>query len=200
MRCEAKIRQQELKIHLKTCNYKQFDCPKKCGKRIKHLKLDNHLENDCIKLIIKCTYCDFEGTDEFINGIHKDSECQYVPEPCHNTGCEEMVKRGFRAEHRAVCPKELVQCKYVGICDKVMEREDEAAHYKSKTDHHLESAWLKLKHEHADFERKLETRASSKIKRIMSRRLEELENQIVVLISVALIIIVVVVIWFYFHR
>ena len=145
----SKIQKKSLKHHTSICLYRKVPCSAYCGQSISYIERQSHLKTSCVKRIVKCKYCNIKGEFEFINGAHYDSICTQVPIPCPNDGCAEKVKRNFITKHFAVCPKQRVSCKYVGICDEEMLRENEDLH--NAGDKHLTCAYtemLRLQKEH----------------------------------------------------
>ena len=51
-----------------------------------------------------------------------------------------------------VCPKQLVRCKHVGVCDKVMKREDEEQHYREEMEKQLNSTYSKFQNLELQFQ------------------------------------------------
>ena len=143
--CESHhIQRKDMNSHLQRCRYRMIICPNECGQTLQHIKHNDHLESECSKRTVSCQFCDLVGLAAFINGIHINEECQHVLVPCLNEGCEEGMKRGFKREHLDICPKQLVKCKYAGICNCVMKKEEEDHHYHSKMDEHLRCMYSKL--------------------------------------------------------
>ena len=142
--CESHIQRKNMNSHLQRCRYRMIPCPNECGQTLQHIKHNDHLESECLKRTVSCQFCNLVGLASFINGIHINKECQHVLVPCLNEGCEEGMKRGFKKEHLDICPKQLVKCKYAGICNCVMKKEEEDHHYHSKMDEHLRSMYSKL--------------------------------------------------------
>ena len=145
--CILKVKRKSLKLHaISTCSLRIIVCSANCGESLPFIGQEDHLANSCIKRIVSCRHCNEEGEFAHINGKHYDSICTHVPVPCPNDGCIEKVKRGFKAEHIAVCPKQRVNCKYVEICDAEMLRENEILHYEWAREEHLTSAYSKMIH------------------------------------------------------
>ena len=142
--CESHIQRKNMNSHLQRCRYRMIICPNECGQTLQHIKRNDHLESECLKRTVSCQFCNLVGLASFINGIHINKECQHVLVPCLNEGCEEGMKRGFKREHLDICPKQLVKCKYAGICNCVMKKEEEDHHYHSKMDEHLRCMHSKL--------------------------------------------------------
>ena len=144
MDCKSRLQRKNMNFHLQSCRYRMIICPNKCGQTLQHMKHNDHLESECSKRTVSCQFCNLVGLAAFINGIHINEECQHVLVPCLNEGCEESMKRGFKREHLDICCKQLVKCKYVGICSHLMKREEEDHHYHSEMDGHLQCMYLKL--------------------------------------------------------
>ncbi len=140
--CNLVVKSRQLKHHItSSCLYRIIVCSANCGGVIPFIEQEDHLANTCIKRIVRCKYCNEEGEFAHINGEHNHSICTHVPVPCPNYGCTEKVKRGFKAEHIAVCPKQRVSCKYVEICDAEVLRENEILHCEWAMEEHFTSAY-----------------------------------------------------------
>ena len=144
--CNLVVKRRQLRHHITSnCLYRIIVCSANCGESLPFIGQEDHLADSCVKRIVWCRYCNEEGESAHINGEHHDSICTRVPVPCPNDGCTEKVKRGFKAEHIAVCPKQRVSCKYVEICDAEMLRENEILHYECwGRKEHLTSAYSKM--------------------------------------------------------
>ena len=145
----SKIKKKSLKHHTSSCLYRKGPCSACCGESIPYIQRQTHLKTSCVKRIVKCKYCNVKGEFAHINGAHYDSICTHVPVPCPNDGCTEKVKRKCITQHIAVCPKQRVNCKFVGICNEEILRENEDLHYAG--DKHNTRAYtemLRLQKEH----------------------------------------------------
>ncbi len=186
--CNLVVKRRQLKHHItSSCLYRIIVCSADCGGVVPFIEQEDHLANTCMKRIVWCKYCNEEGEFSHISGAHYDSFCTRVPVPCPNDGCREKVKRGFKAEHIAVCLKQRVSCKYVEICDAEMLRENERLHYEWGREEHLTSAYSKMIdlqeecNEMADFVDEIRSKAKKNLDRKILQMNEEHETEVMVL-------------------
>ena len=150
--CGEKIKQKSMQDHRKICLYEFVSCLKQCGERFERREIGSHSRSKCPKRLVKCKYCDDEGEYAVIAGRHLAEECNGVLLPCPNEGCEEKFKRPFKDDHLGVCPKQLLHCKYVGVCNKAMKREDKEQHYREEMEKHLDSTYSKFQNLELQFQ------------------------------------------------
>ena len=116
------------------CQFVDIPCPSKCGVMLKRQCVQLHLAKECP---CHCQYCGATGDKAKISKTHKE-HCSHYPLPCPN-GCELGVVAGVRmADHKKVCPLELVQCDYNDIgCKNLIARKELKDHYKGSVFEHL---------------------------------------------------------------
>ena len=126
------------------CQFVDMPCPSGCGTTLKRQCVESHLAKDCP---CHCQYCDFTGHKMEIATRHK-KHCSQYPLPCPNS-CElGVVPTARMADHKKVCPLEIVSCEYSEMgCDVRLPRREIEKHNTTKTAHHLKlmnQAFLKM--------------------------------------------------------
>jgi len=116
------------------CPFLDVSCPSKCGVMLKKKCVQQHIAKECP---CHCQYCGVTRRKEEISKTHKE-RCSQYPSPCPK-GCELGVAPGVRiAEHKKICPLEVVQCDYHDIgCKDLIIRKELQDHYKQKVPEHL---------------------------------------------------------------
>ena len=116
------------------CQFVDMSCPSGCGMTLKRQCIDSHLAKDCP---CHCQYCDFTGHKMEIAIRHK-KRCSQYPLPCPNN-CElGVVPTARMADHKKVCPLEIVPCEYSEMgCNVRLPRRDIEKHNTTETAHHL---------------------------------------------------------------
>lgn len=71
-----------LQEHLENCEFGDILCINDCGAKFQKRFLQKHLDKDCPKKIIACSYCD----DRHLREDKKEhiQECPKIPLPCPN--------------------------------------------------------------------------------------------------------------------
>jgi TNF receptor-associated factor 4 len=107
--------------------------------------LHEHLENDCPKRLVKCLFCEEEGTYQFTTGGHLEI-CLVYPIGCTNAGCNQQIPRQLMSSHKEACPKEIIPCQYetVGCKEKII-REEQDEHNEKWVKQHLQLAVEEVK-------------------------------------------------------
>ena len=138
--CQWKGTLKEIESHLQVCPYQIVPCTNKCGDQILRQKLQCHLTKECQKRVVKCQYCQENGAYEVICKSHIGT-CPGYLVTCSNDGCNETMKRHFMKNHRDICPKQLISCRYSDIgCEILMKREDQSKHDEYYMKIHLDTA------------------------------------------------------------
>ena len=116
------------------CQFVDLPCPSNCGMILKRQRIKSHLAKDCP---CHCQYCGFTGRKMEIATRHKKYCFQY-PLPCPN-GCElGVVPSAGMADHKRVCPLEIITCEYQEIgCTVRFPRRDLEKHDTTEMSHHL---------------------------------------------------------------
>ena len=124
-----------------------------------------------------CQYCGKTGNKEEILKKHKE-HCPQYPLPCPN-GCELGVSPSVGiAEHKKLCPLELIQCDYHDIgCKGLIARKELKDHYKQNVPDHLGL----VKHSLASVVDKMEKRLEKHIantEKIIEHKMKTVEGRI----------------------
>ena len=125
----------DVKSHVDNdCQFVDEPCPSKCGVTLKRQCIQSHLDKDCPR---HCQYCGFTGRKVEIATQHKKNYSQY-PLPCPN-GCEVgVVPSVGMADHKKVCPLEIITCEYHEIgCNIRLPRQDLESHNNTEMACHL---------------------------------------------------------------
>ena len=117
------------------CQFVDMPCPSNCGMTLKRQCIQSHLAKDCPQ---HCQYCGYTGHKMEIAIRHK-KHCSQYPLPCPN-GCElGVIPSAGMADHKRVCPLEIITCEYHGIgCNVRLPRRDLEKHDTTEMAHHLE--------------------------------------------------------------
>jgi TNF receptor-associated factor 4 len=138
--CQWKGDLKDIEDHLQECPYQLVSCSNDCGMNLQRRHLQNHLENDCPKRLIKCQYCNEEGRHQVITGDHL-GVCPEYPTRCTNEGCGQLIPRHQMPSHKASCPKEMISCGYRSVgCEEKMKREEQEEHNEQWRERHLQLA------------------------------------------------------------
>ena len=125
----------DVKSHVDNdCLFVDRPCPCNCGMTLKRQCIQSHLDKDCPR---HCQYCGFTGRKVEIATQHKKN-CSHYPLPCPN-GCEVgVVPSVGMADHKKVCPLEIIACEYHEIgCHVRLPRQDLENHYNVEMACHL---------------------------------------------------------------
>ena len=123
-KCKGKIQKTNdevwtgtLKQHEETCNFTFVLCPNHCGETMERYKVSAHIKKECLKRSTTCCLCGKLGLFDEIVYRHECPMSFIRCENCHR-GCSVYVQRCKAEEHRAICPYQLIHCKYENIgCD-----------------------------------------------------------------------------------
>ncbi len=147
--CQIISTLEQIDGHLKICEFEEVNCS--CNMKVLRIQLTNHQQSLCPKRIVKCQYCQENGTYEIINSAHHQNTCPdfiiYCPKECGAYGV-----RKYLGSHMETCPLELVECKYfkAGCRDKICRRDYEA-HERDNVHQHLQitmESFTRLSTEH----------------------------------------------------
>ena len=131
---------QDFDNHFSECPHEMIPCYNKCGRKLKRYTLENHIKNECPKRKVTCTHCQKEDEYQIITGIHIQ-DCPDLCVQCPNDGCTEMIKRRILKQHRNICTKEVVDCKFHHVgCEQKLRRECSSQHNEENMKQHLELA------------------------------------------------------------
>ena len=143
------------------CGYQLVRCDNKCGVEIERRDVEKHKKDHCELRMYLCPYCPrwsrYKGAHSWsmYKGAHSLSpykgaykkvtsehfkECAGFPLDCPNNCGEKGIKRGDMSSHLALCPEEVVPCRYQTIgCRVRLPRKQMKDHLKDK-DAHLDIA------------------------------------------------------------
>ena len=138
--CQWKGILKEIESHLQVCPFHIVPCTNKCGDLILRQELQYHLTKECRERVVNCRYCQEQGAYQVICNSHIET-CPGYPVTCSNDGCKQIIKRHFMKNHRDICPKQLIPCRYNDIgCEVLMKREDQSKHDEIYMKMHLDMA------------------------------------------------------------
>ena len=142
--CKWQQELSQLEEHLTRCGLAEVECKNHCQNTVLRYNLANHLQNLCPLRMYKCPQCQEMGTYEFIATEHIDF-CPEISVECPNLRCSEVMKRKEIPEHRLVCHKETIRCKYSRLgCTFTAIRSEIHKHVEESTDKHLSLAMEKV--------------------------------------------------------
>jgi len=128
--CEWQGEVSKIVNHLKSsdgCEFEDVTCPVDCGTTMQRQYLSSHLENECMRRMVDCQYCNITGEHQFIEGEHKD-QCSKFPIGCPNKCEADNMPRDNIDEHIKICPLEEVTCPI--NCGMTLQRQYLTAHVK----------------------------------------------------------------------
>jgi uncharacterized coiled-coil protein SlyX len=124
------------------CGYQLVQCPNECGEVMERRDTEKHKKDSCKLREYTCPYCTsspYCDTFENVTTVHSE-ECGGFPLDCPNNCGEKRIRREDMPSHLAVCPEQVVPCRYQSLGCKVrLPREQMEQHMKDK-DTHLEIA------------------------------------------------------------
>ena len=100
MECEELVPENELENHLQDCRYMKIDC-QHCKEKITKANEKDHCDNACVRIPVQCQQnCPMEIPREELQH-HIDGECEKTLIECTfgAVGCKDMVERGKLQEH-----------------------------------------------------------------------------------------------------
>ena len=149
--CKWVGRLEELESHSSYCEFAAVLCPNVgCSKMIAKKDLVKHVEIDCPFKWYQCPECGKNGHYEEMKVKHPE-ECPLMKVPCPNGCGNTNIMRRDVDPHRAMCPKEIIDCSFskLGCTARVM-RDDVPKHLEQDIKHHLQQAMeenVRLKNE-----------------------------------------------------
>jgi DNA repair ATPase RecN len=91
--CTVSFDYSKIEKHNKECPFKQIQCPNEnCHKILLRKDLDNHINNECEYLLIKCKYCNYEFIKKEIE--HHENTCKLINNGRDSLNCD-TNKIGF---------------------------------------------------------------------------------------------------------
>ena len=120
------------------CQYTIVQCSNKCGTKMQHRLLENHLKSECGLRQVECQYCSSTGRHQWINGSHQE-DCPKYPMECPNHCEVGHVRREEMSVHLEECPLAIVKCPFAVVgCDSVVRRKDITNHLETTTTLHMD--------------------------------------------------------------
>ena len=124
------------------CGYQLVQCPNKCGEEMERRDIEKHKKDDCELRKYTCPHCigwGYRGTFKNVTTVHF-KKCRGFPLDCPNNCGEKGIRREDMPSHLAVCPEQVVPCRYQSLgCKARLPRKQIGQHMKDK-DTHLEMA------------------------------------------------------------
>ena len=132
------------------CGYQLVECPKKCGEKMERRTTEKHKKDNCELRQYICPYCSnmssssgivipYRNTYKNVTTVHF-KVCAGFPLDCPNNCGEKRFRRRDMPSHLAVCPEQVVPCRYQSLgCKARLPRKQMEHHMKDK-DTHLEIA------------------------------------------------------------
>ena len=125
------------------CGYQLVQCPNKCGEKMERRDIEKHKKDNCELRMYTCPYCPpwlpYYGAYKNITTVHF-KECGGFPLDCPNNCGKKGIRREDMPPHLAVCPEQVVSCRYQSLgCKARLPRKQMEHHMKDK-DTHLEIA------------------------------------------------------------
>ena len=111
--------QDQLKVHLQSCDYAILPCTNECLNKDKVTKLErrklrHHLTNECPRRQYQCPHCEEMGEHQERTTSHLKF-CPMVEVSCPNEPCQASIPRCRIASHQLTCDYERVYCKYANV-------------------------------------------------------------------------------------
>ena len=121
------------------CGYQLVQCGNKCGAEMERREVEKHKKDHCELRMYRCPHCSCRETYKKVTSEHF-KECAGFPLDCPNNCGEKEIKRENMSSHLALCPEEMVPCKYQSVGCKVrLPRKQMDEHLRDK-DTHLDKA------------------------------------------------------------
>ena len=137
--CEWQGELNDINNHLENsdgCQFEEVKCSNECGRMIKRLHLESHVEMGCPHRDVQCEYCYRIGAYQFIKGQHKE-DCPKLPQSCpYRCGVGDMPRDELH-EHTKVCSLQEIPCEYHNVgCKAIIARKDQENHNDEKRYEH----------------------------------------------------------------
>ena len=118
------------------CEYHVVMCINRCGQEMERRYCDKHIRDECQMRPYHCPYCPwYSGTYQKVVREHL-KDCSSYPLDCPNSCGVQDVKRGSLSSHLAVCPEEVVPCRYQSLgCKCKLPRKQMKQHLEDKSSH-----------------------------------------------------------------
>ena len=122
------------------CGYQLVQCGNKCGAEMERREVELHEEDHCELRMYECPYCVLNCDTYKKITIEHFKDCHSFPLDCPNNCGKKGIRREDMSSHLALCPKEVVPCRYQSLGCKVrLPRKHMGDHLKDN-DGHLDIA------------------------------------------------------------
>ena len=144
--CDWRDELVKLEDHVASCEMQDVECPLKCRAKLKRVKQDDHLKNECPHRQTNCEHCCMTGEHHVIIGQHRD-QCPKLPLSCPNDCGLTDIIRSEMDEHLKKCPLQKTICKYHNIgCKAVLTNENQDEHDEACMKEHFQLMSKELTH------------------------------------------------------
>ena len=125
------------------CGYQLVQCGNKCGAEMERREVEKHKKDHCELRMYKCPYCpifsNYKDTYKKVTSEHFKERAGF-PLDCPNNCGKKGIRREDMSSHLALCPEEVVPCRYQSLRCKVrLPRKHMEDHLRDK-DTHLDIA------------------------------------------------------------
>jgi len=109
--CSKNFSGRQMEEHEGVCPLESVHCENKCGAKMLRKYIDRHLNGDCPKRGIKCTYCSKDFSFDILQTHH--ANCPRYPIACPNR-CEAMKipREELEVHLKELCKSALISCPY----------------------------------------------------------------------------------------
>ena len=126
-KCEnsQRVRRKELKSHADVCPLEPVRC-RDCKCDLLRRQLAHHSENECQYRLVRCPYCNRQGTyKDFTPHI---KICEEAPVDCPNKCGQDLKRKQLACHRQQICPLEPTVC---GMCRADLVRREMFSHCQS---------------------------------------------------------------------
>ena len=118
------------------CGYQLVQCGNKCGAEMERREVEKHKKDHCELRWYECPYCLLHwDTYKKVTSEHF-KECDKFPLDCPNNCGKTRIRRVDISSHLALCPEEVVPCKYQSLgCEVRLLRKQMDEHLRDKETH-----------------------------------------------------------------
>ncbi|XP_011671902.2 TNF receptor-associated factor 6-A [Strongylocentrotus purpuratus] len=134
--CPDLLELRDIESHKESCSYRTEPCPNQCGASMRRRSIDRHVEKECPRRLIECTYC--RGPLCFNQKERHHAECPKRPiscEYCH----KEVLSDHLHIHHQHDCTEIPVPCQFASFgCSERLPKERMAIHVSQSMEAHLQ--------------------------------------------------------------
>ena len=135
--CEWNATLSEVSQHLDVCQEFLIKCKYDCGVIIKRCELNNHCNNECLNIKVRCEHCRSMIVYKELNQHFK--ECPELPLLCPNNCATSLKRKQIDSHIETDCPNTVVECRYERFgCKQVVKRCEMVEHKRTNEMRHLE--------------------------------------------------------------